>query len=69
MLVGIDWENSALYDRLMHVDRGGIRWEWLRRQARYQRWYEDHSEEPLVSSRSIKQWGLHFRGKPSAPCR
>lgn len=57
----LDWLNEAAYQQLDGIDRAGIMWEWLRRDARYVNWHRRTVNPRLAQSSDATQWGLHFR--------
>ena len=68
----INWHDPAAYQYLAQMDRAGLMWEWLRRDAAYRSLsgsIAPISFEYLDGLRLIKlpaissalRWGLHFR--------
>src|SRR3546814_1849737 len=62
-----DWRDPQFYARLGGIDRAGLMWEWLRRDADYIAWHTRASSATRgVDAGSAidsdpTQWGLHFR--------
>ncbi|WP_419808607.1 transcriptional regulator domain-containing protein [Sphingomonas sp.] len=59
-----DWQDANTYSRLIGIDRAGLMWEWLRRDAGYVAWFQRAGSfaqhvEPRFRDPAI--WGLHFR--------
>jgi len=67
-----EWRVKAGYDRLRGIDRAGLMWEWLRRDARYIAWHVSASGATrgthTTPDQDPLQWGLHFR-RASGPYR
>jgi hypothetical protein len=59
-----DWRDAAAYGALRAIDRAGIMWEFLRRDAGYVAWQANASTATSARRGAIvrpEQWGLHFR--------
>jgi hypothetical protein len=59
------WRDAAAYRRLLSIDRAGLMWEWLRRDAGYVAWHARASSVTRGASppidRNPEQWGFYFR--------
>jgi len=65
-----DWRSAAAVETLNRLDRGGFAWEFLRRNPRYRKDYNQTSKE-AASAASVKEavgqrWGLCFRLRSQA---
>ncbi len=65
-----DWRSATTVETLNHLDRGGFAWEFLRRNPRYRREYDQISKE-AANAASVKEavgqrWGLCFRLRSQA---
>jgi hypothetical protein len=65
-----DWRSATAVGTLNRLDRGGFAWEFLRRNPRYRREYNQISKE-APSAASVKEavgqrWGLCFRLRSQA---
>ena len=56
----IDWRDDSIYDAIRGIDRAGLMWEWLRRDAGYVDWYASASKMTRGES-DPAHWGVHFR--------
>ncbi len=56
-----DWHDDTYYERLSQVDRGGLMWEWLRRDPEYRAWHLVASRATTGIAPDPAAWGLHFR--------
>jgi hypothetical protein len=64
-----DWRTASAVEILNHFDRGGFAWEFLRRNPRYRREYNQLSKEASDASASEafgQRWGLCFRLRSQA---
>lgn len=70
----IDWHNSDGYAALRAMDRGGLAWEWLRRNANYRQRVSNSVDDAMLehsgaaltvvaalSARDASETGVHFR--------
>jgi len=56
-----EWECTAAYLYILHLDNDSIAWEYLRRNLDYRnRWMRS---EPFQSDEAAS-WGLRFRRRP-----
>jgi hypothetical protein len=65
-----DWRSAATVETLKRIDRGGFAWEFLRRNPRYRREYDQISKQ-VPSAASVREavgqrWGLCFRLRSKA---
>jgi len=65
-----DWRSAIAVETLNRLDRSGFAWEFLRRNPRYRREYNQISKE-AASEASVKEavgqrWGLCFRLRSQA---
>src|SRR3546814_9543912 len=65
-----DWRDGRVYEQLHGIDRHGLMWEWLRRDAAYVAWQVRASTATggtgAAAPMDPRQWGLHFRRRPGA---
>ena len=65
-----DWRSASTVETLNRLDRGGFAWEFLRRNPRYRREYNQISKAPVSAASAKeavgKQWGLCFRLRSQA---
>lgn len=54
-----DWRDPHPYEKLCNIDRAGLMWEWLRRDADYVDWYAQASTATRATG-TPAWWGLHF---------
>lgn len=67
-----DWRSPQFEERLARLDRGGISFEFLRRNREYRQDYADTLERVASGgadkadaiARLSRRWGLAFRGGP-----
>src|SRR3546814_18772986 len=59
-----DWRDERVYEQLHGIDRHGLMWEWLRRDAAYVAWQVRASNPPggtgAAGPMGPLQWGLQF---------
>lgn len=68
-----DWRSPHFEDDLSRLDRGGVSFEFLRRNRKYQQDYADTVSRPAADGiataeatrRFVQRWGLAF---PCRPC-
>lgn len=60
------WRLSESYGYLESLPPEGLAWEFLRRNARYQREYNSSKpgRRPLAKADTVKRWGLQFMSDP-----
>lgn len=58
-----DWRDAEPYRRLHGIDRAGLMWEWLRRDAGYVAWYASATAVTRGAGvpADASRWGVHFR--------
>ena len=61
------WRSSETYDYLDELDSPDLAWEWLRRNAEYQKDYAE-ADSPSLKSKLQKRWGLQFFRPAVAEC-
>lgn len=66
------WRSSSAYDYLDDLIASDLAWEWLRRNADYQRDYDqvgqaDVDRQHLTNTVRMR-WGLQFPCRPSFQC-
>jgi hypothetical protein len=61
-----DWRDPHPYEKLRGIDRAGLMWEWLRRDADYIDWYAKASTATRETG-TPACWGLHFCREPGPP--
>lgn len=67
-----DWQSSQFEEELSRLDRGGVAFEFLRRNGRYRQDYAEALERIVTDAttesealrRLSRRWGLAFRGGP-----
>ena len=65
-----DWRSASAVEALDRIDRAGFAWEFLRRNPRYRREYNQVARE-VASAASVaeaisQRWGLSFRLRSQA---
>ena len=63
-----DWRSAAAYADLENASARDLAWEFLRRNPRYVRDWEqlDDRRPDDAASAVAERWGLRFRGRPGA---
>lgn len=65
-MTATDWQATAAYLYVLHLDVVALAWEYLRRNPDYRRGWDDLGHQnPAFDARN---WGLQFRGRPRARC-
>ncbi len=60
----VDWRSEEAYSNFRNAELMDIAWEWLRRDADYQRDYQSLENAQRLSDATEtfrQQWGLSFR--------
>ncbi|KAB2707113.1 hypothetical protein F9K88_21145 [Brucella intermedia] len=65
-----DWTSARFDDELGHLERGGVTFEFLRRNKRYRNDYEealssaapDKTKQAEAEQRLCQRWGITFPG-------
>lgn len=63
-----DWRSAAAYADLNDASLRDLAWEYLRRNPRYLREWEEHGRSPREGEdeANATPWGLRFPGEPDA---
>jgi hypothetical protein len=66
-----DWRSAAAYADLEHASARDLAWEFVRRNPRYVRdWEQLDDQRPDDSAEAVAEhWGLRFPCGPGARCR
>jgi hypothetical protein len=65
-----DWRSAAAYAELENASARDLAWEFLRRNPRYVRDWEQLDDALPGDAADVvaEHWGLRFPGGPDAPC-
>ena len=64
-----DWRSAAAYAELENASARDLAWEFLRRNPRYVRdWEQLDDRRPDAAEAVAERWGLRFPGRSSARC-
>jgi hypothetical protein len=63
-----DWRSAAAYAELENASARDLAWEFLRRNPRYVRDWEQLDDRPFddAADTVAERWGLRFPGRPGA---